>query len=235
MHRTAGRVLQGLLLAALATGCTTAQKKSLISTAIEDEGQRKQALEATIRVFDENPEYVDEMFKLMINHKTSLNRFLTVSASGLDDPQFAALMARHLVKEPKSLAEVFVQLLEASKDAPEARKAMAGAMMQRPGLVADTVLARPEALVPTMVAIVDALGRHPEAQGAFLQAMRERKDRISALLLSDKETLAAVMAAMARQGVKDNGFAQELRELFGAKDDRTQGGSGGAPPPAPKK
>jgi hypothetical protein len=230
----AGRWLQGLLVAALAAGCSTAQKKSLISTAIEDKGQRQQALEATIRVFDENPEYVDEMFALMINHKTSLNRFLTVSASGLDDPKFSALMARHLVKEPKALAETFVQLLEAAKDAPEARKAMAGAMMQRPALVAETVLSRPEALTPTMVAIVDALQSHPEAQGAFLAAMRERKDRITSLLLSDKETLAAVMAAMARQGVKDNGFAQQLRELFGGKDP-AQGGSGAAPSPAPGK
>lgn len=212
-RRSSAAALTGLLLLA---GCSVKQKKTLIAEALDEPGDRREAMEASLRVFDENPKYVDEMFRLMLEHPATLNRFLAVSASGLDDPRFAALMAKHLVRHPESLAEVFVQLLEAAKDAPEARRAMAGGMQQRPALVAETVLAKPEALTSTMVALVDALQRHPKAQPAFLAAMRERKDRISALLLSDKETLTALMGAVARQG--DDALGRELRELFSGEE-----------------
>lgn len=226
--RVVARWCWALLLLPLA-GCIhgtgVEPKRYFMDKAMKNELERRELFEATLRVLDAHPEYVDEMFQLLLEHGTSLNRFLAINSSGLDDPQYAALMARHLVRHPAPLTQVMIQVQEAAKDKPEAQRAMALAMEQRAELTARSFVSRPSNVTTTSVALIDVLQDNPEARAAYLAAMRERKDAVAAILLSDPETLGAVMGAMAKQGVKDSSVARQLRTLMeGLESGR--GGSG---------
>ncbi len=189
-------------------------RRFFMDKAMKNEVERRELFEATLRVLDENPEYVDQLFRLMLEHRSSLNRFLAINSSGLDDPQYAGLMARHLVRHPAPLTEVMIQVLEAAKDNPEAQRAMALAMEQRAALNAQAVISRPSNVNVSTQALIEAVQDKPEARAAFLAAMRERRQQVAAVLLSDPDTLAAVMGAMAERGVEDATVARNLRSLM---------------------
>ena len=200
-------------------------RRFVMDKAMKNEVERRELFEATLQVLDEHPEYVDQLFRLMLEHRTALNRFLAINASGLDDPQYAALMARHLTRYPKSLTEVLIQNLEVAGDKPEAQRAMALAMERRAALTAQAVVSRPSNVNTATQALIEAVLDKPEARQAFLQALRERREQIATLLLADPQTLTAVMGAMAERGVEDSTLARQLRSLVdGLKSGR--GGSG---------
>ncbi len=152
-----------LLLLLVPAGCTVGAKKALISTTMEPDDERLKAMEANLRILDEHPEYVSEMFRLMLEHPATLNRFLAVSASGLRDPKFAALQAKHLVKEPRSLQVAMVAIVDALQAAPEAQPAFLAAMRERKGPISTLLLSDKETLTQMMGAMAsqsdDALSR----------------------------------------------------------------------------
>ncbi len=227
--------LIGLTAALSLAGChpSVNTQKAVLEEVVDEEPARKKTFEATLRMLDEHPEYVDEFFALLLEHPPAMNRFLAINASGLDDPQYASLMARHLVRHPKPLTENMVQVLVAAKDKPEAQRAMALAMEQQPELAARTMTSRPETVSAVTRTLLDSLEERPEARQAFLAVLRERKAQVSEILLSDPETLTALMGEMARRGADDDKVAGLLREL--AKGLTGLGGSGKdgdeAPPP----
>jgi hypothetical protein len=188
-------------------------RRFFMDKAMKNDVERRELFEATLRVLDAHPEYVDQLFRLMLEHPTALNRFLAINSSGLDDSQYAGLMARHLVRHTEPLTEVMIQVLEAAKDNPEAQRAMALAMQQRAALNAQTVTSLPSNVNVSTQALIEAVLDKPEARRAFLSAMRERREEVAALLLSDPDTLAAVMGAMAERGVEDATAARQLRSL----------------------
>lgn len=208
-------------------------QRKVLDEVVDQQPARREAFEATLRVLDEHPEYVDEFFAQLLEHPPAMNRFLAVNASGLDDPQYAALMARHLVRHPEPLTETMVQVLIAAKDKPEAQQAMALAMEKQPALTSRTLTSRPAAVTATTRALLDALLERPDARAAFLAAIQERKAQAAELLLSDPETLTAVMGEMTRRGADDEKVGALLKEL--AKDLTGIGGGGKeqAPPPQP--
>lgn len=211
-------------------------QKAVLEEVVDNPPARREAFEATLRMLDEHPEYVDEFFAQLLEHPPALNRFLAINASGLDDPQYAALMARHLVRHPEPLTEILIQALLAAKDKPESQQAMARAMEQQPELTARTLTSRTSAVSITTRALVDVLQANPEARKAFLEAMRERKAQVAEVLLSDPEVLTALMGELAKRGADDETVAALLKELAqgltgiggGAKE-------GEKPPPPPKK
>ncbi|MFP2910021.1 hypothetical protein ACLESD_34290 [Pyxidicoccus sp. 3LFB2] len=210
-------------------------QRKVLDEVVDQQPARREAFEATLRVLDEHPEYVDEFFAQLLEHPPAMNRFLAINASGLDDPQYAALMARHLVRHPEPLTEVMQQALVAAKDKPESQQAIALAMEQQPELAAATVTSRPESVAAITRALVDSLQQRPEARQAFLAALRERRAQVSEILLSDPDVLTALMGELARRGADDEKVADLLREL--AKDLTGLGGSGkggdAAPAPGP--
>jgi hypothetical protein len=214
-------------------------QRKVLDEVVDQQPARREAFEATLRVLDEHPEYVDEFFAQLLEHPPAMNRFLAVNASGLDDPQYAALMARHLVRHPEPLTEVMVQVLLAAKDKPESQQAMALAMEKQPALTANTVTSRPESVSAVSRGLLDALQARREARQAYLAVLRERRAQVAEILLSDPDVLTALMGEMARRGADDEKVAGLLREL--AKDLTGLGGSGKeseAPeqqPPPPRK
>jgi hypothetical protein len=157
------RPLLAALLLCLLPACTVGAKKALISTTMEPDDERLKAMEANLRIFDEHPEYIDEMFKLMLEHPATLNRFLAVSASGLKDPRFASLQAKHLVQEPRSLTVAMVAIVDALQGHPEAQSAFLAAMRERKGRISTVLLSDKETLTQMMGAMAsqsdDALTR----------------------------------------------------------------------------
>ena len=120
-------------------------------------------MEANLRIFDEHPEYVEEMFRLMLEHPATLNRFLAISASGLKDPRFASLQAKHLVQEPRSLSTAMVAIVDALQGHPEAEAAFLAAMRERKGRISAVLLSDKETLTQMLGAMAgqsdDALAR----------------------------------------------------------------------------
>jgi hypothetical protein len=211
-------------------------RQTLLDEVVDNQPARWETFEATLRVLDEHPEYVDELFQQMLQHRPALNRFLAINASGLDDPQYAALMARHLVRHPRPLTEVMIQVLEAAKDKPEAQQAMALAMDRQAGLTAQTTASRTGTVVSSTRALLDVFSTDARARQAYLEVLQERKEQVAAILLSDPEALAAVMGAMAERGVKDSAVADQLRGLVeGLTGKGGSGQEGKAPQSAPQQ
>src|SRR5688572_25564149 len=103
----------GLLIAALSlTGCSVGQKRGLLETAFDDRERRQEYFEATLRVLDEHPEYVDEFFVAANKHPKTLDRFIANTSRDLRDEKLASITAKHLAANPESLKQVLVQTLE---------------------------------------------------------------------------------------------------------------------------
>ncbi|WP_257448595.1 hypothetical protein [Archangium lipolyticum] len=150
-------------------------RRFFMDKAMKNEVERRELFEATLRVLDENPEYVDQLFRLLLGHRSSLNRFLAINASGLDDPQYAALMAHHLVRNPEPLTEVMVQVLEAAKDEPEAQRAVLTAIRAQKEEVAAQLLSDPE----TLSAVMGALAKRGSEDSAIARQLRSLVDELT--------------------------------------------------------
>jgi CRP-like cAMP-binding protein len=188
-------------------------QKAVLEEVVDNPSARRELFEATLRMLDEHPEYVDELFAQLLEHPPALNRFLAINASGLDDPQYASLMARHLVRHPEPLTEILIQALLAAKDKPESQRAMALAMERQPQLTARTMTSRTSTVSITTRALVDVLQANPEARNAFLEALRERKAQVAEVLLSDPDVLTALMGELAKRGANDETVAALLKEI----------------------
>jgi hypothetical protein len=100
--------------------------------------------EATLRVLDEKPEYVDEFFQLARKHDRTLNRFTADFSRGLADPALARMVARHLVQAPPGLHHVLVATIDAA-DGPQSKRAVTSAMQARSEKVAAIMATDPGA------------------------------------------------------------------------------------------
>ena len=58
------------------TACTVEQKEELAEESLDDPERRTEMTEAVLRVMDENPEYVDEFFRLARRHPDTFDRVL---------------------------------------------------------------------------------------------------------------------------------------------------------------
>ncbi|HEX8433998.1 hypothetical protein [Archangium sp.] len=130
-------------------------RRYFMDKALKNEVERRELFEATLLVLDKNPEYVNELFKLLLGHPPALNQFLAINASGLDDSQYAALMARHLTRHPEPLTEVIIQVVEASTHDDRGRRAFLAAVQARKEQVAEILLSDPKTLAAVMGAMAE--------------------------------------------------------------------------------
>jgi hypothetical protein len=135
-----------MVVAMVAVACTVAQKRQAVEVATDDPGRRREAFEATLRVLDENPAYVDEFFQLARGHEATLGRFLRNSARALDEPWLAEATAHELVLAPAGLRQVMVATVDAARDRPDARAALLGSMRDRRTRLAEILLSDPETM-----------------------------------------------------------------------------------------
>jgi hypothetical protein len=186
-------ILAGCLLVC---SCSTNQKAGLVNTALDDKEAREEYFEATLRVLDAHPEYTDELFAQAQKHPKTLDRFLSNAANHLDDEALARATAKHLVHNPEGIRQVLLATLDAAKEDPAARQAIARAIEERSDLSAQVISDRPPAVEAMLEATVAAVADKPEARAAFLRAMQKVSPALAAVLAKNPKTLKAMTKAL---------------------------------------
>lgn len=205
--------------ALLVAACATAQKKAAIEAAADvSDTQRRDSFEATARVLDENPEYVDEFYAIVRKHPKTLSRFFADVTPDLDQQPLAETQAKLLAAHPRSLEVVVRETLDAAKDKPKARAALARVMEQRATVVADILTDNPTTVTVTMNATVAAIEAKPVAQPGFHGAMKASAPRVTALIAKDSSTMSVLMEEMLKVSVKDKPTLRRTLEKVGALD-----------------
>jgi hypothetical protein len=115
-----------VVLLLLLAGCS---KESLLRSELEDPADRKETIQITLKIFDEHPEYVDELFVLAQGHDPTFDRLVQQAALALEDPAFAKKVAQKLAKHPKAVELITRAMMVEARNDPELRKALAAAIL----------------------------------------------------------------------------------------------------------
>jgi hypothetical protein len=202
---------------ALAIGCTSAQKKPLVSAALSEDETRRESFEATVRELDENPAYVDEFFRITLHHPKTLDRLLYNTATHLHQRPLADRAAHQLVKAPDGLKMTLIATLDASRGEQAALDATSAAIEERPGITADALVQRERAVRRTVRALIEETQHNASARRAFLAALEENRHGVAALLASNPDVMASLMKAIGAEGVERG--KDELESFLGALED----------------
>ncbi len=192
-----------MLLAALTSACSTGSKQTVLETAFDEHDRRQEFFEATLRVLDEHPEYVDEFFAHALKHDKTLDRFFSNSAVALKDDHLARMVARHLVNNPESLRMVLIATLDAASDQPEAQRATADAIEQRAQVSAMAIASKPSTVRTSFRALLAEVLKRPEARQAFLDAMRENRTILVQVFLENPDLAKDFATSAAKAGIKE--------------------------------
>lgn len=207
---------------------------AVIGTALENNATRRGMFEATLRTLDEHPAYVDEFFVAARRHPLTLQRFTEDEARELYAPDLAQPTATSLAQHPESLRVVLISTIDASRNRPTARAAIARAIDERAHVASSIIADRPSAVIATLHGTVDAAQSRPAARAAFLAGMRAQSDPVARMISADPPTRNAMAGAMARATVNallhspDRPARRETvrsdRGKERARDERARGG-----------
>src|SRR5689334_1681964 len=95
----------------LLDGCA-ASSKLAVDTAFASAETRRDTMEATLRVLDQNPTYTDEFFQVARSHPATLDRFISDTAAALHERALSEQTAKHLVQHPAGLRRILEDTLE---------------------------------------------------------------------------------------------------------------------------
>jgi hypothetical protein len=109
-----------------ALGCS---KESMLRSALEDPIERRDTMALTLKIFDEHPEYVDDLFVQARGHLPTFDRLVQQAALALEDPAFAANVASKLSHHPKGVELITRAMLVEARTNPELRRALANAIL----------------------------------------------------------------------------------------------------------
>ena len=165
---------------------------------MKNDSLRRESLEATLRVLDEHPEYVDEFFVAARRHPLTLDRFMKNAANELERDEFARLVAKRLTTSPKALKQVLIASLDEASDDPAALRAMAEAMAERPQLAAIVVVQTDASLRQTLHALLLEVLKNPAARRSFLAGLAENSDPLARILAPNPDVLHALVKAWVR-------------------------------------
>jgi len=164
------------IMCGLTLSCGIKTKDDVAEAEMDDQGDRLEMMETTLRVLDENPEYVDELFRLTLQHKPTLDRFLANMVVAIEDPERAARVARHLVTSPRGLRRVVIETLDAARWSPGAQYAIVDALEERAKIAAAFLVDQPAKLVRISQAVVQAAVGDPETKDKLLEIVSELVD-----------------------------------------------------------
>lgn len=195
------RSLTLIVALGVVAACTASQQKPAVAATMADPELRREALEATLRVTDEHPQYVDELFALTLKHPRTLDRFLKNTARTLSDDKFARMTARRLAEHPDGVRQVLIATLDAISDKPAALTAVAQAMEERPQVSAMAIVQRDEAVRAVLEALLQEARKDRKARLAFLASVRENATPMAELVVKSPETMSALLGGFAEAGV----------------------------------
>lgn len=157
----------------LVAACSTKQKAEITEKTMADRDRRLELMEAQLRVMDDHPEYVDELFQATLRHGRTLDRFLSDTARAVAHPKLAKVVAGHLVEEPDGLRAIMVATLDAARPRAGARSAIVNAMMDRRDVAAQYLVAEPDKMTEIFKAIVSAIGDAPDTKEKLKQIAKQ--------------------------------------------------------------
>ena len=172
---TLRRTLATVALLCVSSACSAGAQKPAIETVMKDKRQRTESLEATLRVTDQHPEYVDELFALVLRHPATLERFLENYSRGLAEDELSRTTAKHLAAHPAGLKRVMIANLDEVSDDPAAMEAVAEAMTERSQIAAMVVTRRRESVRALVTSLVAEVQKNGPAKAAFVQALQESR------------------------------------------------------------
>lgn len=199
-YRMLRRTTLALFVAVSVGGCGASGKQQAVEATFESDTQRREMFEATLRVLDENPRYVDEFYQFALKHPPTLDRFFANTAANLDQDWLARMNARHLARHPSSVKQVMVTTLDEISDEPASQDAMAQAITARAQVAAMAITEREDTIRSSFAAILREAKKKPEARKALLAAMAENGDQISELLLANPELAKSLTATLLKTG-----------------------------------
>jgi hypothetical protein len=123
---TALRKIAIACLLLFVVGCS---KESMLRSALEDPEERRDTMQLTLKIFDEHPEYVDDLFVLARGHEPTFDRLVQQAAVALEDPAFAAQVATKLANHPQAVELITRAMLVEARNSPELRRAIANAIL----------------------------------------------------------------------------------------------------------
>lgn len=123
------------------TGCS---KESMLRSALEDPEERRDTMAITLKIFDEHPEYVTELFAQARTHDATFDQLVTQMAAALEDPAFAAKVSAKLAKHPKAVEMTTRAMMVESRDKPDLRRAMAMAILAEGDVMQQIAAENPE-------------------------------------------------------------------------------------------
>jgi hypothetical protein len=157
-------------LLALVAGCATSTKEALVDRTLHDRHRRLDSFEATLRVLDQHPEYVDEFFTIARRHEATLGRVIEDQSAAMDgDRALARLTAEHLGRHPRALGNIMQETLVAIRHDQASRQAVATAMAAHADISAGIVTDDGDA----MAKLVHAMGKKVEADPHKRDEMRK--------------------------------------------------------------
>jgi hypothetical protein len=189
------------LLCVALLGCSAGAQKPAISAALDDPARRKESFEATLRVLDEHPDYVDEFVLAAEKHPKTLDRFLTKTASELRRDEFARFVAVRLTADEEGLKQILIACLDEASDDPAALKALSEAMAARPQLAAIVVVQSDASLRKTLHALLQEVLKNPDARRSFLAALAENSDPMAQIIAPNPKLVVELVKAFARVGL----------------------------------
>jgi len=194
---TVRRSARAILLSVVVAACTAAAQKPAVETVLADDEQRIQSIEAVMRVTDEHPDYVDDLFVVVRKHPRTLNRFLDHTARTLAEDEFATTTAKHLAAHPAGLKRVMVKTLDEISDDPEALRAVADAMVERAHVSAMVIVQKEEAVRALVTALIHEVGKNAEARAAFVRAMQDNSAPLAEIAVDNPRLISSLTKAVA--------------------------------------
>lgn len=209
MKTNHGSIVLALLMSIPLLSCSVATKQKIMEPALRDAERRHETFEATLRILDEHPKYVDEFYVLAQKHPKTMERFVVDTTKNLKDPRLAHMTGQHLAENPPSLRQVMIATLDASSGKPEAEQAVADAIIERPDQAATAIASRPEAVRVSTRALLVQVGKNGGARSAFLAAMTENREMLAQLLVNNPKTAKALAGSTIKA---------EAKKVFGSDD-----------------
>jgi hypothetical protein len=194
-----GRPLGGVLLALCLEACSASTERPAVDATLSNPKLRHESLEATLRVTDEHPEYVDELFALTLKHPVTLDRFLQNTAAALEREDFSRATARRLAERPGGLRQVMIANFDAISDKPASLDGVSQAMLARPQIAAMATVQRPDTVRAIVHALMMEVLKNRTARVAFLEALQENSGAMAHVIAPNPKVMASLLRAFSAE------------------------------------
>ncbi|MDQ2644493.1 MAG: hypothetical protein M3020_11795, partial [Myxococcota bacterium] len=185
-----------------ALACAASSQKPAVDAALSNDALRSESLEATLRVLDQHPEYVDELFALTLKHPKTLDRFLQNTARELSDDALSRLTARRLADHPDGLRRIMVATLDEISDEPAPLAAVSESIRERPQIAAMVLVQREESVRRTLRALMGEVGKNRDARRWFLLGVQDNAVSMASVIAQDPTVLSSLLRAFGKVGLK---------------------------------